>query len=227
MGKLAGLLRRPTADTTTLEHARDVGRRLAEDGAGVGEALRTLRAEMQVRGREPRAWEVEALVEGWADTTLGHLHRLTCEDPLTGLATMAHLRTRVAEQRRAGLDPAQAHALVVVTPGGSGGARPVSDVPEGSGPPGAAAEGGALGRALSCAALGERVRVVFGGGETVAHTHTGRVVVLADRDRRLEGLAALLRRLLDDDGWEADVRVHPLPEGELELVLLLERLDAG
>lgn len=224
MGKLAGLLRRPSADPTSLEHARDVGRRLAEDGAGVGEALRTLRAEAQVRGREPRPWEVEALVEGWADTTLGHLHRLTCEDPLTGLATMAHLRTRVAEQRRAGLVPAQAHALVVVTPGGPGGDRPASDT---TGSSGAAAEGGALGRALSCAALGERVRVVFGGGETVAHTHTGRVVVLADRDRRLEGLAALLRRLLEDDGWDADVRVHPLPEGELELVLLLERLDAG
>ena len=193
----------------------------------MGEALRTLRAESQVRGREPRPGEVEALVEGWADTTLGHLHRLTCEDPLTGLATMAHLRTRVAEQRRAGLDPAQAHALVVVTPGGPGGDRPASDTPEGSCPPGAAAEGGALGRALSCAALGERVRVVFGGGETVAHTHTGRVVVLADRDHRLEGLVALLRRLLEDDGWQADVRVHPLPEGELELVLLLERLDVG
>lgn len=212
MGKLAALRRRPSADPTALEHARDVGRRLAEDGAGVGEALRTLRAEAQVRGREPRLGEVEALVEGWADTTLGHLHRLTCEDPLTGLATMAHLRTRVAEQRRAGLDPAQALALVVVSPSGVEGDRSAR---------------GSLGAALGCAALGERVKVVFGGGETVAHTHTGRVVVLADKDRRLEGLAALLRRLLADDGWEADVRVHPFPEGELELVLLLERLDVG
>lgn len=230
MGKLAGLLRRPCVDPEErLEHARDVGRRLAEDGAGVGEALRTLRTEAQVRGREPLPGEVEALVEGWADTTLGHLHRLTCEDPLTGLATMAHLRTRVAEQRRAGLDPARAHALVVVTPGGQGGDRPAHDVPVGAAGPASPgpATTGVLGRALSCAALGERVRVVFGGGETVAHTHTGRIVVLADRDRRLQGLAALLHRLLDEDGWAADVRVHPLPEGELELVLLLERLDLG
>lgn len=212
MGKLADLLRRPVADPAVdrLEHARDVGRRLAEDGAGVGEALRTLRAESQVRGREPRNEEVEALVEGWADTTLGHLHRLTCEDPLTGLATMAHLRTRVAEERRAGGDVAARHVLVVVTPGGSGEDRSAH---------------GSLGAALLCAALGERARVVFGGGETVAHTHSGRVVVLADRDRRLEGLAALLRRLLDEDGYAVSVRVHPLPEGELETVLLLERLD--
>ena len=213
MGKLAGLLRRPSADTTTLEHARDVGRRLAEDGAGVGEALRTLRAEMQVRGREPRAWEVEALVEGWADTTLGHLHRLTCEDPLTGLATTAHLRTRVAEQRRAGVDLAQAHALVVVSSGGTEGARPAHD-------------SDSLRTALWGAALGERVRVVFG-GETIAQTASGRVVVLAHKDRRLEGLVALLRRLLLEDGYDVTTRVHPLPEGELELVLLLERLDGA
>lgn len=212
MGKLADLLRRPVADPASLEHARDVGRRLAGEGAGVGEALRTQRAEAQVRGREPRPEEVEALVEGWADTTLGHLHRLTCEDPLTGLATMAHLRTRAAEQRRAGVDLARAHALVVVSPSGGEGDR---------------SSHGSLGAALLCAALGERVRVVFGGGETVAHTHTGRVVVLAGRDHRLEGLVALLRRLLVEDEQPATVQVHPLPEGELELVLLLERLDVG
>lgn len=212
MGRLADLLRRPVADPTTLEHARDLGRRLAEDGASVGEALRTLRAGAQVRGRELRSEEVEALVEGWADTTLGHLHRLTCEDPLTGLATMAHLRTRVGEQRRAGSAPAADHVLVVVSPRGSEGDRSAH---------------GSLGAALRCAALGERVRVVFGGGETVAHTHTGRVVVLAGKDRRLEGLVALLRRLLQEDGWTVSVRVHELPEGELETVLLLEHLDVG
>lgn len=214
MGKLADLLRRPVADPSVdrLEHARDVGRRLAGDGAGVGEALRTLRAEAQVRGREPRSEEVEALVEGWADTTLGHLHRLTCEDPLTGLATMAHLRTRVAEQRRAGDDAAARQALVVVSPSGAGGDR---------------AAHGSLGAALLCAALGERARVVFGGAETVAHTHTGRVVVLAERDRRLDGLVGLLRRLLEEDGYDVSVRTHALPDGELETVLLLERLDLG
>lgn len=211
MGRLADLLRRPAPGPTSLEHARDVGRRLARDGASVGEALRTLRAEEQAGGREPRPEEVEALVEGWADTTLGHLHRLTCEDPLTGLATTAHLRTRVAEQRRAGVDLAHAHALVVVSPGGSEGDRPSHDP---------------LRAALWGAALGERVRVVFG-DETIAHTASGRVVVLAHKDRRLEGLVGLLRRLLLEDGYDVTTRVHPLPEGELELVLLLERLDGA
>lgn len=211
MGRLADLLRRPAPGPTSLEHARDVGRRLARDGASVGEALRTLRAEEQARGREPRPEEVEALVEGWADTTLGHLHRLTCEDPLTGLATTAHLRTRVAEQRRAGVDLAHAHALVVVSPGGSEGDRPSHDP---------------LRAALWGAALGERVRVVFG-DETIAHTASGRVVVLAHKDGRLEALVGLLRRLLLEDGYDVTTRVHPLPEGELELVLLLERLDGA
>lgn len=213
MGRLADLLRRPAPGPTSLEHARDVGRRLARDGASVGEALRTLRAEEQARGREPRPEEVEALVEGWADTTLGHLHRLTCEDPLTGLATTAHLRTRVAEQRRAGVDLAQAHALVVVSPGGTEGDCPAHD-------------SDSLRTALWGAALGERVRVVFA-EETVAHTASGRVVVLAHKDRRLEGLVGLLRRLLLEDGYDVTTRVHPLPEGELELVLLLERLDGA
>lgn len=212
MGKLADLLRRPVADPMSLEHARDVGRRLAADGAGVGEALRTLRAEAQVRGREPRNEEVQALVEGWVDTTLGHLHLLTCEDPLTGLATMAHLRTRVAEQRRAEGDVAASHALVVVSPGGTEGDHWAH---------------GSLGAALLCAALGERARVVFSGGETLAHTHTGRVVVLAAADHRLEGRANLLRWLLDEDGYDVSVRIHALPDGELETLLLLERLDVG
>ncbi len=45
--------------------------------------------------------------------------------------------------------------------------------------------------------------------------------------RRAAGLVALLRRLLLEDGYDVTTRVHPLPEGELELVLLLERLDGA
>lgn len=227
---VAALLRRPGADLATLRSrlvdARDVGRRLARDGAGVTEALRTLRLSTSAgRGREPRPAEVEALVEGWVEgwveATLGHLCRLSCEDPLTGLATMAHLRTRVAEQRRAGLDPAQAHALVVVTPVGR--TSPGGAGVGGGGP----SPGSSLGLALRCAALGERVRVAFSGAEPVVGAAGGRVVVLADRDGRLEGLVALLRRWLAEDGWSVSVVLHPLPQGELELVLLLERLDLG
>ena len=48
---------------------------------------------------------------------------------------------------------------------------------------------------------------------------------------RAESFAALqeqmLRRLLLEDGYDVTTRVHPLPEGELELVLLLERLDGA
>lgn len=188
-----------------LAHARDLGRRLAEEGAGAGEALRTLAGGARsAHGRAPTVDEAVALVEEWAEVTLGHLHRVSCEDPLTGLATLAHLRLRVAELRRGGVDPARDRALVLVSPGG--GHEPLLTE-------------------LVAAALGERVRVVFSADEVVARTARGRVVVLAAADARLERLAALLRRLLDDDGLDARVAVLPLPEDELGLVLLLDRLD--
>ena len=33
----------------------------------------------------------------WSDATLEYLHDLSCEDPLTGLASLAHVRTRLDE----------------------------------------------------------------------------------------------------------------------------------
>ena len=54
----------------------------------------------------------------WSEATLEYLHELSCEDPLTGLASLAHVRTRLAEiYREAELTDvgvARSHALVVV-----------------------------------------------------------------------------------------------------------------
>src|SRR3954451_21324459 len=96
-----------------------VGRELARDGVDLGEALDGLRSTFaQVRGCEPDFASTEALSEAWSDETLGYLHQVSCENPLTGLATLAHLRARLAElQRGAELtgDPvAGGHALVVL-----------------------------------------------------------------------------------------------------------------
>jgi hypothetical protein len=69
-----------------------VGRDLAERGVPVGEALGELRsATRHAVQREPTFEEYEALVEAWADATLGYLNRLSCADPLTGLDSQAHL----------------------------------------------------------------------------------------------------------------------------------------
>ena len=54
----------------------------------------------------------------WSDATLEYLHDLSCEDPLTGLASLAHVRTRLDEiYREAELTDvgvAGSHALVIV-----------------------------------------------------------------------------------------------------------------
>ena len=50
-----------------------------------------------MRGDEPDFDATEALSVAWSEETLGYLHQVSCEDPLTGLATLAHLRARLAE----------------------------------------------------------------------------------------------------------------------------------
>jgi hypothetical protein len=69
-----------------------VGRDQAERGVSAGDALQGLRSTTRlVADREPDFDECEALVDAWADTTLGYLNRLSCTDPLTGLESQAHL----------------------------------------------------------------------------------------------------------------------------------------
>ena len=96
-----------------------VGRDMARDGADLGEALDGLRTTYaRVLGGEPDFRAVRALCLAWSDETLGYLHELSCEDPLTGLASLAHLRARLAEVYRGAeqgeTSVATSHALVVV-----------------------------------------------------------------------------------------------------------------
>ena len=66
-----------------------VGRELARDGIDLGEALDGLRSTFaRVLGREPDFGSTQALSVAWSDETLGYLHQVSCEDPLTGLATL-------------------------------------------------------------------------------------------------------------------------------------------
>ena len=75
--------------------------RLARDGADLGEALDGLRATYaRVQGGEPDFRALRALCIAWSEETLGYLHQLSCEDPLTGLASLAHLRARLSEVYR-------------------------------------------------------------------------------------------------------------------------------
>lgn len=166
------------------------GRTLAHDGASLGEALTGLRftyAALGGAGCDPDFEAVMALCEAWGESTLDFLHDLSCEDPLTGLATLAHLRTRIAEvyreADRSGEPVRTSHALVVVDTAGG----PDQDVYDAS-----------FARALRLAGVSDALRTVFSGEETIARVGADKVVVLARRSPELAELVGIMRELFDD-----------------------------
>ncbi|WP_243058187.1 hypothetical protein [Nocardioides sp. SR21] len=177
-----------------------VGAELARDGLSLAEALDLLaETTALVRGDEPTFSEARALGVAWSEATLGYLHSLSCDDPLTGLASLAHLRSRLSEVYRAAEGRPADHALVVVvTP------DPEADV---------------LTRSMRVAQLGDTVRTVFPGAETIGHVAPGRVAVLAGRDDRMARRVGLLREML-----EARVWIEGLPETDEGAAALLDEL---
>src|SRR3546814_12395233 len=66
------------------------------------------------RSSEPAFADVRALSMAWSESTLAYLHQLSCEDPLTGLASLAHIRSRLSELYRGARAADETHALVVL-----------------------------------------------------------------------------------------------------------------
>ena len=161
-----------------------VGRDLARDGIDLNEALHDLRSTFAVVvGREPDFDSTHALSIAWADETLGYLHEVSCENPLTGLATLAHLRGRLAEIQRGaesrGTAGESTHALVVV------------DVPL------LAGANDQLASSLVMARVASQVRLVFEGDESVGEASPTRLLVIAERTD-LGNRVSTLRDLLDE-----------------------------
>lgn len=192
-----------------------LGRELAGSGVDLDEALAGLEAtSVLVCGRQPGLAEARALAVAWADATLAYLHQLSCEDPLTGLASLAHVRGRLAdlyrgEVRRRVRVP-ESHALVVVEaavrrePGEHHGTDH-------------------LARALRLSHLGATARTVFPGSETIGLLGPTRLAVIARR----EGLGpriALLRRLLPDARPPLRVWIEGLPGTDDAAACLLDEL---
>ena len=164
-----------------------LGRALARDGASLGEALSGLSATYTaLGGAVPEFAATEALSVAWSEATLEFLHELSCEDPLTGLASFSHLRTRVAElyreAERNGVPIATTHALVVVDVVGA--------PAEGAGAP--------FTRALRLAAVAEALRTLFGGEETIARAGSDRILVLVRRGVELGETLGIARDLFSD-----------------------------
>ncbi len=81
------------------------GIQMAKDGASLDETLEGLAVTYRlVVGIDPAYDDVRAVARSWSDTTLAYLHQLACEDPMTGLASLAHVRSRLSELYRGGSD---------------------------------------------------------------------------------------------------------------------------
>lgn len=150
------------------------GTRLAADGVPLGEALSALRATYATCGRgEPAFAATEALSLAWSEETLAFLADVSCEDPLTGLASGAHLRARMAEVYREAAATAtqvrSTHALLVVD---------LSPHAADLGP----AAPDPFDEALRVAGAAEVVREFLIGGETLARVGRDKVVALVRRD---------------------------------------------
>jgi hypothetical protein len=171
------------------------GQRLAEAGVDLEELLDGLAVTYARAGHaEPAFAAVRALVCGWADSSLQYFHGLSCEDPLTGLATIAHARTRLSElYRRAdctGRQVSGTHALLVVELVGA----PPDD------------PGDRLERSLKLVEVVDALRAVYPTGEPVARAGARRALTVVRRTRRLGEQVAVLRQCLAD--WSSDAQDH-------------------
>ena len=212
-----------TSGTAVLDACSVAGQDLARDGASIEETLEGLRATCEAAtGTEPVFDVVAALVGAWSETTLGYLHQLSCDDPLTGLASQAHLRSRLSELYRLadGAHPISGHALVMC-------AMPSGDDPSEE-------PGDHFTRAMRLARAGELARTVFARDETIARLGPRRVAVLTHRDERLGRRVAVLRTLMDGlepgedlGGQPARVWIEGLPSSDASAGALLDELARG
>jgi hypothetical protein len=155
-----------------------LGRARAEAGVGLDEVLVDFAAVPGMRAAVDPL--VRAVAGGWAEVACRPASLGLCEDPLTGLATPAYLRTRLGEAyreaARSGVPVAGSHALVVVA------VEP--------------ADGSRLLTTSRLLLVGAALRDAFPGGETLAAAGPTRAVALVDREPPLGPRAAALHRLL-------------------------------
>lgn len=204
----------------SVEACAVLGHQLAQDGASLDESIEGLRlTTAAVTGGDPGFEELRALSIAWSEATLGFLHQVSCQEPLTGLATLAHVRARLSELHRngqlAGAPPVrEAFALVVVELQESGALlRPDAE--------------DTWARSMRMAALGKVARTVFAGEETIGRLGLRRVVVVAARDQRLGRRVALVRTLAGVDEGGVRVWIEGLPATDEATTALVDELARG
>lgn len=211
--------------------AIEVGRDLASDGTALSQVLDDLeQTYAAVDAGAPPYCVVRELCLAWNEVSLQYLHGLSCEDPLTGLASLPHLRSRLDELQRAaersGDYVSGGYALVIVELGAAlPDPAPRSSV-------GSAAESlsARFSPMLRMVEIAEAMRSVFSGGETLARVGGHRAAALVPRHATLGAQVDALRQLLCDWSLDPDVRRAPrvwiesLPTGPELTGALLDEL---
>ena len=189
-----------------------LGRSRARAGVGIAETIDDLAALFAVLGEgEGRQWNpplrlVGAIAEGWAEESVSQFAHVGCEDPLSGLATLSYLRTRLAEVYReaeqGGTSPAETHRLLVV------------GLPRRPDP----------WRRLALPILvGRDLRAAFPGGETLSLAKPGPAIALVPARSDLPLRYARLRRNIQA-AFGTQIRMTPLPGRLTEALRLVDEL---
>ncbi|MFT4299186.1 MAG: hypothetical protein QM597_06095 [Aeromicrobium sp.] len=193
--------------------ALEVGASAASQGIGLVEAIDAVAGLYS--DREPPFAAVRAVTQAWTGSAPQFVTGTDCHDPLTALASSAHLRTRLDDLYRqavfrGGEEPAATHVLVVVELGCQAGSC-----------------GHGLEAALSGLEVAHALTVAFPAHETVAGLTQVRFAALTrqeDADRL--GLTLLSRVLAETLTGQPEPRVwvERLPRDEAAVTWLLSRL---
>lgn len=197
---------------------QEIGRRTALEGAALDHVLDDLATTyLCTEGgwQEPPYEVVKTLATTWADASLRYLHAISCEDPLTGLASLAHVRTRVSEiyreATRDGVIGPPDFAFLVVELNFKDSVATQLD------------------RILRMVDVGDLLRSVYAGGEAIGQLSASRAVVVVRRDERVgEAVGSLLGLLHDwhyrQDGMPARLWIEGLPAAADSAEALLDEL---
>lgn len=197
---------------------QELGRSAALEGAALDDVLDDLAATFRCKRElwdEPPFEIVRTLATAWADAALRYLHAVSCEDPLTGLASPAHVRTRISEiyreASREGVIGPPNFAFLVVDLNFEGSSVSPLD------------------RVLSMVDLSDLIRKVYAGAEPIGQLSASRAVVVIRRDERVGDAVGVLLGLLHDwhhhrGGLPARLWIEGLPAAAGSAEALLDEL---
>lgn len=199
----------------------EIGRWSAAEGLSLDEVFGGIARTTRIVGcGEPTFEAARSAALRWSEDSLRFQHGISCDDPLTGLSSIPHLRAQLAAAyraaERAGVLVTSTHALVVV------------DLDEKSG------DAGQFGPSLRLLELADVMRQVYSGDEVLAGLSARRIAALVHRDERFGEQAAVLTTLIEE--WCAyraastghqirpRVWVEGLPRGNDAAALVLDEL---